>query len=313
MFNNFANNRYVQGPKDFLEGNSLVSKLAFLIFVLIVFVLMLRISSEVLGWLLSPSPSPHLLDGMINAKHLVVYPQDPSIKGSVPILRSNNEEDGLVFTWSVWLFIDDLTYKNDEYKHVFHKGNMESLLQQSSIDKTSNVVPGMNFPNNAPGLYIAPNTNDLVVVMNTFENPNESVIVPNIPLNKWVNVIIRCDNMMLDVYVNGTIIKRHKFSGVPRQNYDDVYVAANGGFSGYISNLWYYNYALGTSAIESIVENGPNLRMDKDDNMGQSMPYYLSLRWFFTGFGDEYFPTSYTDSNIQRIDSSKPADYGLPN
>ena len=27
---------------------------------------------------------------------------------------------------------------------------------------------GLNFPNNAPGLYIAPMTNDLVVVMNTF-------------------------------------------------------------------------------------------------------------------------------------------------
>ena len=311
MFNNFANSRYVQGPKEFLDGNSLVSKLAFLVFVLIVFVILLRVGSEILGWLFSPSPNPHLLDGMIDAKHLVVYPQDPSVKGSVPILRSNNQEDGLEFTWSVWLFIEDLEYKKDEYKHVFHKGTMDSLLQQSSADKTGNVAPGMSFPNNAPGLYIAPNTNDLVVVMNTFENPNETVIVPDIPINKWVNVIIRCDNSTLDVYINGTIIKRHQLSGVPRQNYDDVYAAANGGFSGYISNLWYYNYALGTSAIEGIVENGPNLKM-KDTNMLQSEPYYLSLRWFFTGTGDQYFPTRYNDAGMQRMDASKPADFGLP-
>ena len=311
MFNNFANSRYVQGPKEFLDGNSLVSKLAFLVFVLIVFVVLLRLGSEVLGWLFSPSPSPHLLDGMIDAKHLVVYPQDPSVKGSVPILRSNNQEDGLEFTWSVWIFIEDLEYKKDEYKHIFHKGTMDSLLQQSSAAKTGNVAPGMSFPNNAPGLYIAPNTNDLVVVMNTFENPNETVIVPDIPINKWVNVIIRCDNSTLDVYINGTIIKRHQLSGVPRQNYDDVYAAANGGFSGYISNLWYYNYALGTSAIEGIVENGPNMKM-KDTNMLQSEPYYLSLRWFFTGTGDQYFPTTYSDAGMQRIDASKPADFGLP-
>ena len=311
MFNNFANSRYVQGPKEFLDGNSLVSKLAFLVFVLIVFVVLLRLGSEVLGWLFSPSPSPHLLDGMIDAKHLVVYPQDPSVKGSVPILRSNNQEDGLEFTWSVWIYIEDLEYKKDEYKHIFHKGTMDSLLQQSSAAKTGNVAPGMSFPNNAPGLYIAPNTNDLVVVMNTFENPNETVIVPDIPINKWVNVIIRCDNSTLDVYINGTIIKRHQLSGVPRQNYDDVYAAANGGFSGYISNLWYYNYALGTSAIEGIVENGPNMKM-KDTNMLQSEPYYLSLRWFFTGTGDQYFPTTYSDAGMQRIDASKPADFGLP-
>ena len=61
MFNNFANSRYVQGPKEFLDGNSLVSKLAFLVFVLIVFVVLLRVGSEILGWLFSPSPSPHLL------------------------------------------------------------------------------------------------------------------------------------------------------------------------------------------------------------------------------------------------------------
>jgi hypothetical protein len=311
MFDDFANNRYVQGPKEFLEGNSIISKLAFLIFVLIMFVILLRIGGEAMGWMFSPSGSPHLLDGMIDAKHLMVYPQDPAIKGSVPILRSSNQTDGLEFTWSVWIYIEDLIYKKDEYKHIFHKGTMDSLLQQSSVDGTGSVVPGRSFPNNAPGLYIAPNTNDLVVVMNTFENPNETVIVPDIPLNKWVNVIIRCDDTTLDVYINGTIIKRHQLSGVPRQNYDDVYAAANGGFSGYISNLWYHNYALGTNAIESIVDNGPNLRM-KGQDMLQSEPYYLSLRWFFTGTGDEYFPTSYKDAGMQRIDASKPADYGLP-
>ena len=188
---------------------------------------------------------------------------------------------------------------------------MGSLLQQSSVDNTKNIVPGMSFPNNAPGLYIAPNTNDLVVVMNTFENPNEMVVIEDIPLNKWVNTIIRCDNMILDIYINGTIVKRHKLSGVPRQNYDDVYAAANGGFLGYISNLWYYNYALGTNEIESIVEDGPNLKM-KGGGIQDSMPYYLSLRWFFAGDGNEYNPTSYSDADIQRIDSSKPADYGLP-
>ena len=34
---------------------------------------------------------------------------------------------------------------------------------------------GLNFPNNAPGLYIAPFKNDLVVIMNTFKNMNEKL------------------------------------------------------------------------------------------------------------------------------------------
>ncbi|MEI6614520.1 MAG: LamG-like jellyroll fold domain-containing protein, partial [Chrysiogenales bacterium] len=99
-----------------------------------------------------------------------------------------------------------------------------------------NQPQGLNFPNNAPGLYIAPNTNNLVIFMNTFNVINEEIEVNDIPLNKWVNVMIRCENTTLDVYINGTIVKSHHLHGVPKQNYGDVYIAPNGGFSGYISN-----------------------------------------------------------------------------
>jgi Na+/proline symporter len=96
----------------------------------------------------------------------------------------------------------------------------------------------------------------------------------------------------LDVYINGVITKSTELIGVPKQNYGDVYVAMNGGFSGYISNLWYYNYALGTTAIQNIVQRGPNTKMadasatalaKKDTN-------YLSLRWYFYGNNDQYNP-----------------------
>ena len=288
MFSNFQNSQYVEGPKNFLESNSLVAKFAFLILVLIVFILALRIGAEILGWLMTPSGSPHLLDGMVNAKHLQRFPQDPSVKGAVPILRSKNQEDGLEFTWSTWINIESLTYKEGQYKHVFHKGTLTDMRQKSPGD-TSQLAPGLSFPNNAPGLYLAPNTNDLVVVMNTFENPNEMIVVEDIPLNKWVNVIIRCDNQALDVYINGTITKRHMLSGVPRQNYDYVYIGANGGFDGYISSLRYFNSAIGVNKIQSIVDDGPNLKAT-GDMLGHSSPRYLSTRWFFTGLGDEYNP-----------------------
>ena len=63
----------------------------------------------------------------------------------------------------------------------------------------------------------------------------------------------------------------------------------NGGFSGYTSALRYFNTALGTNQIQSIVDAGPNLRMIGSD-MKNSMPRYLSLRWFFSGANDMYNP-----------------------
>jgi hypothetical protein len=119
---------------------------------------------------------------------------------------------------------------------------------------------------------------------------NEEILIPDIPLNKWVNVIIRCENTTLDVYINGTITRSINLIGVPKQNYGDVYVAMNGGFSGNISNLWYYNYALGTSKIQSIASDGPNTKMIGTSGMSDNAFDYLSLRWFFYGAGDAYNP-----------------------
>jgi len=190
----------------------------------------------------------------------------------------NDSGNGKRRSYTFWIYINDLTKYQGQYKHVFH------------IGEEGDITSGVNFPNNAPGLYIAPNTNALVVMMNTYNVINEEVVIPDIPLNKWINVIIRCQNTTLDVYINGTITRSVQLTGVPKQNYGDVYVAMNGGFNGYISNLWYYNYALGTAAIQTIANNGPNTKMVGSNGISDKMFNYLSLRWFFYGAGDSYNP-----------------------
>ena len=281
-FNSFSTpNTGTFGPREFLESNSLVAKLAFLLLVVFMFVILLRVGISALGYFFKPKESPHLIDGTVDAKQQLIFLQDPSNNGAVTIYRSVNATDGIEFTWSVWVFINSLnsnTNGTPTYKHIFSKGN--STLQEN----------GLIFPNNAPGLYIAPNTNTLVVMMNTFNVINEEILIPDVPLNKWVNVIIRCKNTTLDVYMNGTIARSINLIGTPKQNYGDVYVAMNGGFDGYISNLWYYNYALGTAAIQGISEKGPNTKMVGSNGMNDKFFDYLSLRWFFYGVGDTYNP-----------------------
>ena len=279
-FNSFSTNKGTFGTREFLESNSLVAKFAFLLLVIFGFIILLRVGISVVSYFLKPNSSPHLMDGMIDASQMIVFPQDPSSNGAVTIYRSVNATEGLEFTWSVWLFINNLNSNSGSsmYKHVFSKGN--SNLQKN----------GLTYPNNAPGLYIAPNTNSLVVMMNTFNVINEEILIPDIPINKWVNVIIRCQNTTLDVYINGTIARSINLVGVPKQNFGDVYAAMNGGFNGYISNLWYYNYALGTSEIQKLVTSGPNTTMISGNGMSDKLTNYLSLRWYFNGAGDSYNP-----------------------
>jgi hypothetical protein len=76
-------------------------------------------------------------------------------------------------------------------------------------------------------------------------------------------------------------------SGITRQNYGDVFVSMNGGFTGNTSDLRYFEKAIGTNKIQSIVNNGPNRKlvvgtMDVKDTTNK----YLSTRWYLNSTMD---------------------------
>ena len=257
--------QHLAGATAFLSANTLVSKVAFLLMVLITFILLFRAASMVLTMLMTPSSNPKLVKGMKDAKKIKVIAQDPRIAGSMPVTRSNNQRGGVEFTWTVWLFIDDLQYKAGSRKHIFHNGS-ERLKNDSA------------FPNHAPGLYLHPTRNTLIVVMNTFENIMEEVEINDIPLHKWINIGIRVKGNIMDIYINGQLGLRHIFKSVPKQNYGNVFVNMNGGFSGKISDLWYHNKALTGTQIFDIVKHGPDMTNDSSMDV---FPPYFSMKWFF--------------------------------
>lgn len=273
----FRNNKFVQGGTEFLYSNSLVAKVCFLVLIIIIFVIALRLGSRFITWVMSPNKNPMLINGLKDAKKLKIIPQDPKEKGSIPVLRSVNERDGLEFSWSVWLYIDSMVYKQGQKKHIFHKGSSTNVDGRNKWG--DNNINGMAFPNNGPGMYLHENKNSLIVVMNTFDDVLEEIQIDDIPLNKWINVVIRVKGKKMDTYVNGTIVNRHIFQSVPKQNYGDVYVNMNNGFSGLLSSLRYYSYALTGVEVENLVRAGPNLTAD--DSL-KVFPPYFSLRWFFS-------------------------------
>ena len=53
---------------------------------------------------------------MVNGKEMIIFPQDPSNNNAVTIYRSVNASNGVEFTWSVWIFINNLQYLEGQYK-----------------------------------------------------------------------------------------------------------------------------------------------------------------------------------------------------
>ena len=277
---------------EFLQSNSIIAKFAFIILVLIGFMFLLNLGIRLISYFIQPNNSPYLVVGTISGSEGGgVIKQNPKDKKSVLIKRSVNQTKGIEFTWSTWLYIEGLPSESsipttEKYNHIFNKGD-NSTVNSNGI-----------FLNNAPGLYLKRDDTDntrgiLRVYMDTVvssnsvndtRDTNTYVDVQNVPLKKWFNVIVRLENKILDVYVNGTISNRLVLNNVPKQNYYDVNVCQNGGFSGKLSNLRYFNYALTVFDINTIVLGGPNLKPGAFSSDGNTITdptsSYLSTAWY---------------------------------
>ena len=280
---------------EFLSSNTMIARGTFLLGILIFFSILFYIGSKVVHYFLSPSETPYLISGMKDATEALTITQNVG-KKSIPILRSNNQYGGLEFSYSFWIYVNDVNYNDGiDYKHIFNKGSPPSSGSESN---------GIFEPNNAPGVYLYTGKKyvsanlinnypvlGMLVRLNVFHNsinPKkqyfDDIYVDAIPIKKWVNVIIRVTTQNIcDIYINGNLSKRHKLSNIVKQNYDDLYVNYNGGFSGNLSNLKYYNYAIGTLEIDSLNTSGPSLVLSKTSNIDKSAKgsQYLSSQWYF--------------------------------
>jgi hypothetical protein len=282
--NEFSSANVINAGNEFLQSNSLIAKFGFIILVLFGFLFLFKIGMLIISSILSPSDSPYLIKGLISGTESIRVQQDSRTSSAV-VNYSENQPTGLEFTYSVWILLNSTnTSDNSKYAHIFNKG---------IVDGSNITVSGVNNLSNAPGLYVKGNrdgTSTFRVYMDTFsqsgsiqniDDQRTSIDINGIPYNKWVNVIIRAQNRILDVYVNGVLTQHKDLGYVPRQNFGDVYVCNNGGFSGKLSDLRYYAKALNVFEINGIVGWGPNLTTSPSAS-GQSNTdaTYLSHLWY---------------------------------
>jgi hypothetical protein len=281
--------------KEFLEANTIVAKFSFVIIVLIGFLFLMRLGMIIMSYIFSPSQSPYLIKGVIPGSNTKEIIQDPQKKDTTVFL-SENERTGIELTYSVWLYLDGVIGDN-QLKHIFSKGAIDTSNDFGIVSPTTKLPEAgssLNKTYNAPGLYAFQNGeggNNLRVYMDSFMTPTttsdlsgqvQSVDISGVPINKWFNTTIRVENRVLDVYVNGVLTKRKDLETIPRQNFYSVFVCQNGGFSGYLSDLRYFNKSLNVFEINSIVNSGPNLKSSSDSNYNKVPDnlQYLSSNWY---------------------------------
>jgi hypothetical protein len=82
-------------------------------------------------------------------------------------------------------------------------------------------------------------------------------LIENIPIQKWVNIIISLYGLTLDVYLDGKLVRTCVMPGVPQiNNAADINVTNKGGFSGWTTNFKYWSDASNPQEAYNIYKSG---------------------------------------------------------
>lgn len=147
------------------------------------------------------------------------------------------------FTYAIWFYVNNWNYKYGEPKIVFSRMNAN------------------NMP--CPSVSLDSMTNDLSINMAVYPNEdNTSSLVHNckikdVPLQKWVCLIVSLYGRSMDVYLDGKLVKTCPLPGVAKAcNNVPVLITPGGGFSGYTSAFQFYNTASNPQDAYNIYRRG---------------------------------------------------------
>ena len=114
-------------------------------------------------------------------------------------------------------------------------------------------------------------------IIDTQNNTDPSIgvcIVRQIPLQKWINVIVSVYNQIVDIYIDGHLASSCVLKGFPTISNNDVQITPDGGFSGQIGRIVFSNTAMTAYHAKEVYYSGP-VASDSIFSMIPNWVYYL--------------------------------------
>ena len=169
------------------------------------------------------------------------------------------------YAYSVWLYVDDWSYRYGEPKIVL--GRLDSDLNPS------------------PSIVLGAIENNLQIETSVYSSGDSTTHtthkcnVANVPIQKWVNVIVSLYGRTLDIYIDGKLVRTCVLPGVAKiANNAPIYVTPLGGFSGYTANIHYYSDAVNPQQAYNIYRQGYG-----GSGIGVSFPYSVKVEFLKDG------------------------------
>lgn len=249
-----------------------------------------------------------IVDGYVDcasALNMRFNTYNPESKAYLAMPRSVNRKGGAQFSYSFWLYLDDVSDENIKNKVLFCKGDPRAY-EYKVVNKADSVIldsgkaqivkcPLVRFGQNYKEMVVEFNTTEkvderMVIMNNVSENDsavrrNAMSLTPhywvmftyvfedNVPINDFEN------GTAIKFYINDTLYQLHRSKSTLKQNNGDMVVLPDdsgvGIKSARIGDLYYHNYALDDIKVKELYTRGPaKTRFTRNANFGQ--PLYLS-------------------------------------
>jgi hypothetical protein len=219
-----------------------------IVIIIVVIVLLVIIWKYVLS-------DPNTLQGLQSA-------QTASTIAASSLATNGSDVPSSNFAYSVWFYVNDWNYRYGEPKVIFGRMGAKSSTGNGS-------VPGVSGLDPCPAVTLGAVENNIFVSVGCYLGVNQEPSTPggktvvktcsvtNIPIQKWVNLLVSVYGRSMDIYIDGKLVKTCLLPGVASvNNNSNIYVTPNGGFDGWTSKLQYYPDSINPQQAWNIYTQG---------------------------------------------------------
>ena len=194
------------------------------------------------------------------------------------------------YSMSLWMYVNDWTYRYGEEKIIAARGfpiNNTILLPSPSLTlgsienqmiiRSSYYLPDGPPPSSATGANTTSNSPITPVMCGVGCNPIDESdqkllqtlginmnnlgqsenVISNIPLQKWINVIVSVYGRSMDVYLDGKMVNTFVMPGISAVNKQaGLSITPFGGFSGYTTRMLYLPNSVNPQQAWNIFSDG---------------------------------------------------------
>jgi hypothetical protein len=152
------------------------------------------------------------------------------------------------FTYSIWIYIDNWNHLHGYEKVIFQRGKGPT-------------------PTPSPKVSLGAFENNLTISLDVYApsattSTDESSMLSNIPLQKWVNVLYSVYGRTLDTYLDGKLVKTKVLKGTVKIDDEQPIIlfpagdGSTGGFGGKITTFKYWPTASNPQEAWDIYTSG---------------------------------------------------------